>query len=50
MEIIIQGRTVRKACVRLSSVSHTGLDYFMRLPLRELVDFITDVQEVKKNG
>lgn len=45
---MIQGRTVRKACVRLSSVSHTGLDYFMRLPLHELLDLITDVGEVSK--
>ncbi|MEJ6529582.1 hypothetical protein [Exiguobacterium sp. USCH10] len=41
---------MRKACVRLSSVAHTGIDYFLRLSLRELIEFITDVREVKKDG
>lgn len=45
----IEGRTLRKVCVRLSlSGTSTGIDYFENLPVTELVDVIDVINEVNK--
>ena len=44
----IDGRELRKVCVRLSILTFSDMENFMNLDLFELNELVTDVSEVVK--
>ena len=40
------GRIVRKIAVRLSIRLNTSMEYFMNMPVRELIEIVEEVSEI----
>ena len=40
------GRIVRKIAVRLSIRLNTSMEYFMNMPIRELIEIVEEVSEL----
>ena len=47
--IALKGRMLRQTCIRLSLHTKTNVTYFLEMSIRELGEFIEDVQEVSKD-
>ena len=40
------GRVVRKIAIRLSIKLNTSMEYFMHMPVRELIEIVEEVSEI----
>lgn len=40
------GRVVRKIAIRLSIKLNTSMEYFMNMPVRELIEIVEEVSEL----
>lgn len=40
------GKTIRKIAIRLSIRLNTSLEYFMNMPVRELIEIVEEVSEL----
>lgn len=43
-------KALRKLAIAASSATHTGIDFFMQMPIGDFLDACKDIQEMQNNG
>ena len=41
-------RVMRRVCLQMAMITKTGLDYFMKLPVTELLELVKELNDIGK--